>query len=170
MSEIVIIVDRQNRVVGTAPRAVMRTRRLPHRASFVFVFCGDGRLVVQQRTETKDVWPGWYDLAAGGVVVASEEYEESARREAGEELGVEGVDLRGGIEFWFEDESVQVWGKAYVCRWDGPLRLQAEEVAGVEEWGLEEVEPARERGLRITPDSLAALAHLRAAGLIETLS
>lgn len=169
MSEIVTIVDRQNRVVDALPRAEMRARRLPHRASFVFVFRADGRLIVQRRTLTKDVWPGYYDLAAGGVVVAGEGYKESALREVSEELGVSGVELRGGIEFWFEDPSVQVWGMAYLCHFDGPLILQPEEVAAVEEWDRHELERARASGVRITPDSWVAWDHLRAAGLIDSL-
>ncbi|MEP7364363.1 MAG: NUDIX hydrolase YfcD [Acidobacteriota bacterium] len=156
MSEIVTIVDRENRVVGVAERAEMRARRLPHRASFVFVFRTDGRLVVERRTMHKDVWPGWHDLAAGGVVVDGESYEESARRELEEELGVRDVALRGGLEFWFEDPSVQVWGCAYVCVHDGELRLQEAEVAGVEEWTAAEIELATARGLQVTPDSWAA--------------
>jgi len=169
MSEIVTIVDHQNRVVGAVPRAEMRARRLPHRASFVFVFRADGRLLVQRRTMTKDIWPGWYDLAAGGVVLAGEEYEASARREAYEELGVDGAELRGGVEFWFEDESVQVWGKAYFCLWEGQPRLQASEVEAVEEWGRGDLLRAREQGLRVTPDSWAALEHLQHTGLMEPL-
>ncbi|MBN8732647.1 MAG: NUDIX domain-containing protein [Acidobacteria bacterium] len=169
MSEIVTIVDRQNRVVGALPRAEMRARRLPHRASFVFVFRTDGRLIVQRRTLSKDVWPGYYDLAAGGVVVAGEGYKESALREVSEELGVSGVDLRGEIEFWFEDPSVQVWGMAYLCHFDGPLILQPEEVAAVEHWDRHELERARATGVRVTPDSWVAWDHLLSAGLIDSL-
>lgn len=169
MSEIVTIVDRQNRIVDALPRAEMHARRLPHRASFVFVFREDGQADVQRRTLIKDVWPGYYDLAAGGVVLAHEEYKESALREVKEELGVSGVDLRGGIEFWFEDPSVQVWGMAYLCHFDGPLVLQPEEVAAVEEWDRHQLERARATGVRITPDSWVAWDHLRAAGLIDSL-
>lgn len=167
MSEMVIIVDRENRVAGRETRAVMRAGRLPHRASFVFVFRTDGRLLVQRRTESKDIWPGWYDLAAGGVVMDGESYEESARRELEEELGVRGVDLRGGVEFWFENEAVQVWGCAYLCEWAGELRLQEEEVAAVEEWSEAAVERAAGSGARVTPDSVAAYARLREIGLIS---
>lgn len=166
MSEMVTIVDRENRVAGRAPRAVMRAGRLPHRASFVFVFRTDGRLAVQRRTESKDIWPGWYDLAAGGVVVDGESYEESARRELAEELGVRGVELRGGVEFWFEDEAVRVWGCAYVCEWDGELQLQQEEVAAVEEWTEERVRMAKRGPARVTPDSMAAYERLRDLALI----
>jgi isopentenyldiphosphate isomerase len=170
MSEMVTIVDLENRVVGATERAEMRARRLPHRASFVFVFREDGRLVVQRRTMKKDVWPGWYDLAAGGVVVDRESYEESARRELEEELGVSNVPLRGGIEFWFEDPSVQVWGCAYVCVHDGELRLQESEVAAVEEWGTAEMERVTGGGVQVTPDSLRAFQLIREFGLIPAPS
>jgi len=168
MSEQVTVVDRENRPVGVVSRAEMRARRLPHRASFVFVFRGDGRLVAQRRTMTKDIWPGWYDLAAGGVVVAGEGYEESARRELGEELGIEGAELRGGVEFWFEDDSVRVWGCAYVCVHDGELRLQEDEVAGVEEWDEADLERVRMGAVQVTPDSWKALELLRGFGLIPS--
>jgi 8-oxo-dGTP pyrophosphatase MutT (NUDIX family) len=111
------------------------------------------------------VWPGWYDLAAGGVVVAGESYEESARRELEEELGVRGVPLRGGIEFWFEDAAVQVWGCAYACVYDGDLRLQEEEVAAVEEWGAAEIGRAAEGGIQVTPDSWRAFQLIQENGL-----
>lgn len=166
MSEIVTIVDRENRVVDAVPRAEMRAGRLPHRASFVFVFREDGRVVVQRRTLTKDVWPGRYDLAAGGVVIDGETYEESAQRELEEELGVRGVELRGGTEFWFEDEAVQVWGCAYACVYGGDLRLQKEEVAAVEEWGAAELARVEAGEVRVTPDSWMAFRLLRDIGLI----
>ena len=170
MSELVTIVDRQNNVVGVAERAEMRSRRLPHRASFVFVFREDGKLVVQRRTMTKDVWPGWYDLAAGGVVVDGESYEESAHRELAEELGVSGGPLRGGVEFLFEDAAVQVWGCAYTCVYDGELRLQEEEVAAVEEWGAAEIERAAIGAVPVTPDSWKALQLAREFGLTHPSS
>ncbi len=54
----------------------------------------DGRLLVHRRADDKDVYPGWWDLAAGGVVGAGEAYGAAARRELAEELGVIGVDAR----------------------------------------------------------------------------
>ena len=64
--EIVFIVDDENVPVGEAPRRRMRAENLPHRATYVFVLDSDGRLLVQRRTDTKDLFPGYYDLAAGG--------------------------------------------------------------------------------------------------------
>ena len=85
--EIVMVVDDQNRPVAEVPRHRMRSENLPHRATYIFVFDRAGRVLVQRRTAIKDMHPGYYDLAAGGVVAAGESYEDNAEREAEEEDG-----------------------------------------------------------------------------------
>ena len=65
--EIVTVVDDENRPVAALPRRRVRRENLPHRATFVFVFDRKGRVLVQRRTAIKDLYPGRYDLAAGGV-------------------------------------------------------------------------------------------------------
>ena len=81
--EQVVIVDRENRPVGVAPRWEMRAGGLPHRATYILIFNAAGELHVQRRTMTKDVYPGYLDPAAGGVVLAGESYEESAESRRG---------------------------------------------------------------------------------------
>lgn len=129
--EIVGIVDERNRLVGTAPRSEMRAKRLPHRSTYILVFNSQGQLHVQKRTMTKDVFPGWYDLATGGVVLAGESYEQGAVRELEEELGIRDVPLTKLFEFSFEDKHNHVWGGAFTCVYDGALRLQVEEIESV---------------------------------------
>lgn len=87
--ELVDIVDDDDCVVGTVTRAEMRARRLRHRAVAVVVVDAVGRVLVHRRSDDKDVWPGRWDLAAGGVVAAGESYVEAAHRELAEELGFE---------------------------------------------------------------------------------
>ncbi|MDA8165774.1 MAG: NUDIX hydrolase YfcD [Desulfobacteraceae bacterium] len=127
--EQVVIVDENNRVVGAASRGVMRRFILPHRATYILVFNSQGELFLQQRTVTKDIYPGYYCPAAGGVVAAGETYEESAVRELAEELGIRGVPLSPLFDFYHEDPGNRVWGRAFSCVWDGGITLQAEEVA-----------------------------------------
>jgi isopentenyldiphosphate isomerase len=126
--ELVTIVDERNRVVGAAPRREMRAGNLPHRATYILVFNSRGELYVQKRTEHKDVFPGYYDVAAGGVILAEESYEEGAVRELEEELGIRDVPLTRLFDFSYKDESVKIWGAAFSCLYDGEVVLQQEEV------------------------------------------
>lgn len=156
--ELVVIVDRDNNVTGSATRREMRARRLPHRCTYILVFNARGELWVQKRTMTKDIYPGYWDPAAGGVMQVGETYEESAAREAAEELGVRGVELRPLFDLWFEDERSAVWGRAFACVFDGPLVLQEAEVEYVEAMRPEAVIARASAGgggaERFTPDGV----------------
>jgi len=127
-NEIVAIVDRDNTLVGKASRLEMRSRGLPHRATYVLVFNSVGWLFVQKRTVTKDIYPGCFDAAVGGVVLDGESYEQSAIRELEEEVGIRAVQLEERFDFFFEDNNLKVWGRTFSCIYDGPLTLQVEEV------------------------------------------
>jgi 8-oxo-dGTP pyrophosphatase MutT (NUDIX family) len=126
--EIVQIVDEHNRITEACPRSVMRAQRLIHRACYILVFNGRGELFVQKRTMSKDIYPGYWDVAAGGVVLAGESYEISAERELFEELGVSGVSLEFKFDSYFEDRDNRVWGRIFTCTHEGSFRLQAEEI------------------------------------------
>ncbi len=126
--EIVAVVDENNTVVGSVPRKEMRAKALPHRATYVLVFNSRGQLYVQKRTMTKDVFPGYYDPAAGGVVLAGEEYEQGALREVEEEMGVRGVPLTPLFRFYHQETRNRVWGAVFSCVYDGEIVLQEEEV------------------------------------------
>jgi 8-oxo-dGTP pyrophosphatase MutT (NUDIX family) len=126
--EIVVIVDEHNQVVGAVPRREMRAKRLAHRSTYILVFNPQGGLYVQKRTLTKDVFPGYFDVAAGGVVLAGETYEQGAERELEEEMGIRGVALKRLFDFRFEDEHTRLWGCSFSCVYDGPVVLQEEEV------------------------------------------
>jgi isopentenyldiphosphate isomerase len=152
-NEIVAIVDKHNNVVGAVPRREMRAKRLPHRSTYILVFNSQGALYVQKRTMTKDVFPGYYDPATGGVVLAGESYEDSAARELEEELGIRNVPLTRLFDFYFEDPHTCVWGGAFSCTYGGELVLQEEEVEYVELMTIDDVLQRAETE-RFTPDGL----------------
>lgn len=153
-TEWVDIVDENNDVIAQASRQQMRAQRLRHRATYIVVHDGMGKILVQRRTETKDVYPGWLDATAGGVVQAGEHMLESARREAEEELGIAGVPFADHGLFYFDGDNCRVWGALFSCVTHGPFALQEEELAEVCWMTPQEVTA---RCDEFTPDSLKAL-------------
>ena len=76
--EWVDIVSEENEVIAQASRAQMRAQCLRHRATYIVVHDGMGKILVQRRTESKDFMPGMLDATAGGVVQSGEDLLESA--------------------------------------------------------------------------------------------
>jgi 8-oxo-dGTP pyrophosphatase MutT (NUDIX family) len=129
--EILDVVDELDRVVGQASRREVRARRLLHR--FAAVLCRDpaGRVYVHRRVDDKDVYPGMYDMFAGGVLAAGESYRQAAARELAEELGVVGPRLRFLFKHRYRGAENPSWSALFEVTWDGPVRPQASEIA----WG-----------------------------------
>ncbi len=125
--EIIQLVDQDNLEIAAVARQIMREQQLIHRASYILVFNRAGELFVQKRTKNKDIYPGHWDVAAGGVVLADESYEHSAVRELEEELGVRGK-LKFLFDQYYEDADNRVWGRIFSCTHEGPFTLQQEEV------------------------------------------
>jgi 8-oxo-dGTP pyrophosphatase MutT (NUDIX family) len=72
-----------------------------------------------------------YDVFAGGVVGHGEPYEQAARRELAEELGIEGPEPRLLFSHRYEGPAERSWTVVYEVEWNGPIVQQPAEVA----WG-----------------------------------
>jgi len=125
-SELVEEVDEEGRPLRVVTRAAMRAGRLRHRCVYLLVV-HDGRLLVHERSDDKDVFPGWWDVAAGGVVGAGEAWNDAARRELAEELGVE-APLEDLGQVAYEDERCAVVGRVYAVAHAGPFTFADGEV------------------------------------------
>lgn len=125
--ELLDVVDAEDRVVGVKTRGEIHARGLMHRAVHVLLFNGEGELFLQKRSMRKDEQPGKWDSSAAGHVDSGETYGDCARREIGEELGIDAepealFKLPASEDTGFEHCMI------YRCRHDGPLRLDAEEI------------------------------------------
>jgi len=121
--ELVLVVDDDNKPVGSAPRSEVRAKNLGHRASYILVQNSKGELYVQKRTMLKDYCPGYFDLVSGGVMGAGETNEENAQRELSEEMGIAGVEMKLIDQIKYEDEKNKVFGNLFAVQWDGELKL-----------------------------------------------
>lgn len=104
----------------------------------VCVFDHQGRLLIQQRTPEKILWPDRWDVSIGGGVDAGETSRQAAEREFREELGYP-LDLAGSRPFvtvnfpaGFDDFYIAVRDLDL-----GELTLQKEEVRAVR-WATRE--------------------------------
>lgn len=107
----------------------------------VCVFDSRGRLLIQQRTAGKRIWPERWDFSVGGGVDAGETSRQAAHREFLEELGVS-LDMDGlrpavtvGFSQGFDDFFILVRDLDVES-----LTLQAEEVSQVRWVTLAEAE------------------------------
>lgn len=88
--ETVVLVDEDDRVVGTMPKADVHGLRTPlHRGFSCYIFrAADRHLLIQQRSAKKKTWPLVWSNSCCGHPGPSESTIEAARRRIGYELGL----------------------------------------------------------------------------------
>jgi 16S rRNA (adenine1518-N6/adenine1519-N6)-dimethyltransferase len=83
------VVDKNDRIQRYASRSEVHGNNLRHRAVHILIFNPAGDVYLQQRSRWKDRHALKWDSSAAGHVTAGETYDETARRELKEELGVD---------------------------------------------------------------------------------
>jgi isopentenyldiphosphate isomerase len=121
-------IDRVGNVIRVISRREMRETAARHRAVFIAVLSSRDELLVHRRALTKDIWPGWWDVAVGGVMSPGETADVAASRELQEELGLAGLELESLATGGYEDKDVRLLSASYVCRHDGPFTFSDGEV------------------------------------------
>ncbi len=124
---------------------------LIHRTAHVVVIDGQGRLLLQKRPAHKDTQPGRWDTAVGGHLDPGEDFEEAARREMQEEVG---IPADAPLQYLFdrkirndrESEDVRV----FMTCWTGPFHPSPEEIEELRFWSLAELKQALGTGV-LTP-------------------
>ncbi len=88
--DLLILVDSEDRALGTATRAACHAPGgQRHRAFSVYLFDVAGRLVVQRRQASKQLWPLYWSNSCCSHPRAGEDVASAARRRVREELGVD---------------------------------------------------------------------------------
>lgn len=101
--EIFPVVDESGLVTGKATRGECHGgSKLLHPVVHLHVFDREGRLYLQRRPDWKDIQPGKWDTAVGGHVDYGENVEDALRREALEELGLQGFEAEHVVSYVFE--------------------------------------------------------------------
>jgi len=151
-------VDLDDRVIGHVRRGdAHHDPNLIHRSVQVIVFTSHGRVLLQRRAATKDLFPGYLCASASGHVMAGDGYAETARRELVEELGVEPAILvvdKALVRSAMETEITTL----FIARCDGPFTFSPTETDGGIFLGLDDALALRSNPqAEITPALLVAL-------------
>jgi isopentenyl-diphosphate delta-isomerase type 1 len=87
-NEIVDVVDENDAVIGHATREEVHAMGKRHRGIHILVFDKTGRLLVEKRSERKDLFPGMYNCSVSEHLKRGESYMQAAKRGLNEELGI----------------------------------------------------------------------------------
>lgn len=86
--EIFDVVDENDVVFEQRTRGDVHRLGLRHRAVHILVFNSSNQLVLQMRSAEKDEFPSTWTSSASGHVDSGEDYDDAAKRELQEELGL----------------------------------------------------------------------------------
>lgn len=153
VEELVDVLDAAGEIVESVPRSRMRAENLRHRSVFIVVRNDADEVLVHRRADWKDVWPGAWDIAVGGVVSAGEAWELAAARELAEELGI-AADLEYLGEGEYLDDAVHEVARIYRARSDGPFRLADDEIVELQWLPMSSLRDWV-AGHEVCPDSIA---------------
>jgi isopentenyldiphosphate isomerase len=129
-AEAVELVDPDGWPVGITTRPAVRAGNLRHRATYIVVRAPDGAVLAHQRAAWKDIWPGRWDIAFGGLGAVGEAWRDGAVRELAEEAGVHvrpgDLVARGPVRY--ESRETRVVGHVYEVEHTGPFTFPDGEV------------------------------------------
>ena len=134
------IVDYQGNIIDSAPRSEAHGNpSLMHKVVHVLVFNKNGEVLLQKRSQNKDVAPGRWDTSVGGHVGVGEDLIVSSKREMHEELGITGLEPEYLYSYVhsnvFETELVAT----YRCLYEGDFSFNREEIDELRFWSFDEI-------------------------------
>lgn len=146
------LVDEAGNIVGRAIRRECHdgSKRL-HPVVHLHIYNKDGDLFLQKRSLAKDIQPGKWDTAVGGHVDYGESIEEALRREAREELGIEGFEAELMVRYVFESSIEKELVHTYRTVYEGPFTPDKEELDDARFWRIDEIESQLGKGI-FTPN------------------
>jgi len=171
--EKVILVDEEDRLLGTAEKlAAHRDGGQLHRAFSIFIFDGQGRMLLQQRAAEKYHFRGKWTNACCGHPRPGEDLLHAARRRLREEMGFE-TELQRVLAFVYSarDEAAGLTEREFdhvlVGRFDGEPRADPAEIAAIRWMTRDELErDLSARADTYTPWFADAYARLAAGALL----
>ncbi len=166
--EMLILVDEHDNQIGTDTRENCHLGSgKRHRAYTVFLF-HDKKLLLQQRSKTKQLWPGAWDVSFTSHVYPGETYGQAATRKGIQELGARFGDLVDAHSFVYfapqKGHAENEFCRLLVGDFDGKVRPNPDEIMAVRWVHVEEVQDE----LKERPDSFTPWFKLSLDGFLKS--
>ena len=152
--ELFPLVDPEGRVIGSATRGECHSgSMLLHPVVHLHVVSPDGALLLQKRSDDKDIQPGRWDTSVGGHVDYGETIDHALRREAAEELGLTDFDPVMLTPYVFQSSVERELVNPFIAvvSRDYPFVFQQEEISEIAFWTPAEIDAAIGHGI-LTPN------------------
>jgi len=169
--EIFEVVDGKGNIIGKATRKEChQNKKLIHQAVNLFVFNKKGRILLQKRSQTKDLYPGWFTGSATGHLDLNESFKQAAAREAKEEIGIKlkQKDLKFIDKFLIKAEKESELVAVFLTNYYGLFKKSKEEIQKLVWLELDDLfEKIDKEEIRLTPCSKYILKHKKVRSIMK---
>ncbi len=129
--ELFVVVDQDDKIIGYRTRFdCHHNKQLIHRTISVVIFNDKGEILLQKRSKNKDTYPGLYTLAVAGHVDKGETYQQTAKRELFEELGIN-FSIIKKKKFIVKTDIETEMNYLFEATYNGPFSPNKQETDGV---------------------------------------
>jgi len=133
--EILILVDDNDNVIGTDTRENCHAGRGKRHRAYTALLFHRGRMLLQQRSRKKLLWPGAWDVSFTSHVYPGETYQQAASRRALQELDArvnELADVHSFVYFAPQgDNAENEFCRVLVGEFDGRIKPNPDEMMSV---------------------------------------
>jgi len=134
------IVNEKGTIIGYAQRSEIHGNpSLMHKVVHVLVFNKKGDLLLQKRSQQKDVAPGKWDTSVGGHVEPGEDLRGSCKREMKEELGITEIEPEYLYSYIYRNNYETELVSTYRCVYDGKISYNVSEIDDIRFWNIQEI-------------------------------
>lgn len=161
--EMLPVVEANGMVIGRMTRSYAHSgNKLLHPVVHLHIITREGKLLLQKRSMSKDLLPGYWDTAVGGHIGYGEYIREALFRESSEELGLTDYNPIYLRSYVFESEVEKELVNVFACVGSFKIRPDADEVEEVRYWSMDEIESSLGKGV-LTPNFEQEFTQIRSA-------
>ncbi len=160
------MVDEEGRILGKALRSYCHNgSKILHPVVHLHLLGPDRSLFLQKRATTKLIQPGKWDTAVGGHLAYGETIEESLKREAFEEIGLQDFEAVPALKYRWDSAVEAELIYSFIAYRGKPNAISSVEITEGKFWKISEIERNIGKGI-FTPNFEHEFMLLKKSGLL----